>query len=193
MKAAQSQRFFLMSLIVSLALLSSACGEGVRRSGIPEGAQSVLDASIEDIDAGRYEKLYYEAADEWRKDATLDESKATFQKLQDKLGKVRVRGMMGEGESKDDVFVVRTRFKLLGDGPVKQPALQRDPVRPPQRVRVDRPGLGRPARRRARAVDRLAGVLPRLDRRCAPRLGPARRAASADRYARARSQPCRRA
>jgi len=93
MKAAQSQRFFLMSLIVSLALLSSACGEGVRRSGIPEGAQSVLDASIEDIDAGRYEKLYYEAAGEWRKDATLEESKATFQKLQDKLGKVRVRNL----------------------------------------------------------------------------------------------------
>jgi hypothetical protein len=43
------------------------------------------------------------------------------------LGKVRMRGMMGQdGESKEDVFVVRTRFKLFGDGPVKQPALQRD-------------------------------------------------------------------
>ena len=43
-----------------------------------------------------------------------------------RLGKVRMRGMMGQGESKDDVFVVHTRFKLMGDGPVKQPALQRD-------------------------------------------------------------------
>jgi hypothetical protein len=43
------------------------------------------------------------------------------------LGKVRVRGMFGQdGESKGDVLVVRTRFKLFGDGPVKQPALQRD-------------------------------------------------------------------
>ncbi len=84
-----------MLALVSVAACVSvwACGEGVRRSGIPAGAQSVLDASIEDIDAGRYEKLYYEAADEWRKDATLDESKATFQKLQDKLGKVRVRNL----------------------------------------------------------------------------------------------------
>jgi len=84
-----------MLALVSVAACVSvwACGEGVRRRGIPAGAQSVLDASIEDIDAGRYEKLYYEAADEWRKDATLDESKATFQKLQDKLGKVRVRNL----------------------------------------------------------------------------------------------------
>jgi hypothetical protein len=93
MKAIPVQRFLLGSLIVLGSLLPSACGEGVRRSGIPAGAQSVLDASIEDIDAGRYEKLYYEAADEWRKDATLDESKATFQKLRDKLGKVRVRNL----------------------------------------------------------------------------------------------------
>jgi hypothetical protein len=44
-----------------------------------------------------------------------------------RLGKVRMRGMLGQvGESKDEVFVVHTRFKLLGEGPVKQPALQRD-------------------------------------------------------------------
>ena len=37
-----------------------------------------------------------------------------------RLGKVRIRGMMGQdGESKEDVFVVHTRFKLLGAGPVK--------------------------------------------------------------------------
>ena len=54
--------------------------------------------------------------------------------------------------------------RRVPDEPV-QPALQRDPVRAAERVRVDRPGLGRAARRRAGAVDRLAGVLPRLDRR----------------------------
>jgi len=74
-----------------LMLLSAACSQGVRRSGMPAGAQAVLDSSIADIDAGRYEKLYHEAADEWRNDTTLDESKATFQKLHDRLGKVRTR------------------------------------------------------------------------------------------------------
>ena len=65
---------------------------------MPAGAQSVLDTSIEDIDAGRYEKLYHEAADEWRNDATLDESKATFERLRDKLGKVRTRNLQSARE-----------------------------------------------------------------------------------------------
>jgi len=81
-----------------LILLSSACSHSVRRSGMPPGAQTVLDASIEDIDAGRYEKLYHEAADEWRNDTTLDESKATFQKLHDRLGKVRTRDLQSVRE-----------------------------------------------------------------------------------------------
>jgi Protein of unknown function (DUF4019) len=80
-------------------LLSSACSsQGIRRSGMPAGAQTVLDTSIEDIDAGRFEKLYHEAADEWRNDTTLDESKATFQKLHDKLGRVRSRDLQNVRE-----------------------------------------------------------------------------------------------
>ncbi len=58
---------------------------------MPAGAQKVLDASIEDIDAGRYEKLYQEAADEWRQSATLEQSEATLKTLHEKLGAVRVR------------------------------------------------------------------------------------------------------
>jgi hypothetical protein len=45
-----------------------------------------------------------------------------------RLGKIRMHGMMGQdGESKEDVFTVKTRFKLLDASvPVKQFALQRD-------------------------------------------------------------------
>ena len=81
-----------------LVILSAACNQGVRRSGMPAAAQTVLDTAIEDIDAGRYEKLYHEAADEWRNDTSLDESKATFQKLHDKLGKVRTRDLQNVRE-----------------------------------------------------------------------------------------------
>ena len=81
------------TLVLGVLALSFACSEGTRRYGIPAGAQAVLDTSIEDIDAGRYEKLYQEAADEWRNQATLDESKATFQTLRDKLGRVRTRNL----------------------------------------------------------------------------------------------------
>jgi hypothetical protein len=87
MKARRGVLIFLGAAV----LFSLSCSASVRRSGIPAGAQTALDAAIEDIDAGRYDKLYQEAADQWRNQATLDESKATFQKLRDKLGNARTR------------------------------------------------------------------------------------------------------
>jgi hypothetical protein len=93
MKGTRSPRLSRLLPVAVLAFLSFACGEGRRHYGIPAGAQAVLDTSIEDIDAGRYEKLYLEAADEWRNSATLDESKATFKTLRDKLGSVRTRNL----------------------------------------------------------------------------------------------------
>jgi hypothetical protein len=110
--------------IAVLVVISSACSQSTRRSGMPAGAQSVLDTSIEDIDAGRYEKLYHEAADEWRNDATLDESKATFQRLRDKLGKVRTRNLQSAREEQTStapvaghsvVVLYQTSFER-GDG-----------------------------------------------------------------------------
>jgi Protein of unknown function (DUF4019) len=92
-----TRKLYLLGVGI-FVLLSAGCSQGLRHSGMPAGAQTVLDTSIEDIDAGRYEKLYHEAADEWRNAATLDESKATFQKLHDKLGKVRTRDLQSVRE-----------------------------------------------------------------------------------------------
>jgi len=78
-------------LIFGLVISCAACSQTARRSGMPAGAQTVLDASIEDLDAGRYEKLYQEAADEWRQSATLEQSEATLKTLREKLGNARVR------------------------------------------------------------------------------------------------------
>jgi hypothetical protein len=95
----QTRAPLLTLLATVLLLFTFACNSrNIRRSGMPAAAQTVLDASIEDIDAGRYEKLYHEAADEWRNDTTLDESKATFQKLHDKLGKVHTRDLQSVRE-----------------------------------------------------------------------------------------------
>ena len=86
----ESRTFFVCaSLFVVLGL--SSCNAGMRRSGIPAAAQAALQTAIEDIDAGRYDKLYQEASDEWRNQSSLEESKATLQKLRDKLGNARTR------------------------------------------------------------------------------------------------------
>ncbi len=86
----RSRKSFV-DLAALLLIFSFACNQGARRNGMPAGVQAALDAAIEDIDAGHYEKLYNEAADEWRKASTLDQSKATFKTLHDKLGNVRNR------------------------------------------------------------------------------------------------------
>jgi hypothetical protein len=83
-----------IALATSLLLaFSIACRHQTRRSGIPSAAQTVLDTAIQDIDAGRYERLYNDAGDEWRKDSTLEESKATLQRLHDKMGRAQVRNL----------------------------------------------------------------------------------------------------
>ena len=81
----------LTALVLVLNLMLSGCSAGARRSGIPADAQSVLDSALEDIDAGRYDKVYQEAADEWRNQVTQDESRAKLQAVRDSMGKVRTR------------------------------------------------------------------------------------------------------
>ena len=88
----QSRHCFVYSATLFGLLACLACNTGVRRSGIPAGAQTALDAAIEDIDAGRYDKLYDEASDEW-KHQSVDQSKTTLQTLRDKLGRARTRDL----------------------------------------------------------------------------------------------------
>ena len=44
-----------------------------------------------DIADGNYEKIYTEAAEEWRQAATLEQSNATLKTLKDRLGNVKGR------------------------------------------------------------------------------------------------------
>src|ERR1044072_3522765 len=97
----KQQRVFIVCALAFLSL-SIACGQRTRHAGISSDAQTVLDTAIQDIDAGRYEKLYNEAADEWRKDATLEDSKATLQRLRDKLGQARVHNLDTAREERTD-------------------------------------------------------------------------------------------
>jgi hypothetical protein len=101
------RRFSVCFAAVVLACASTACSRQIRRSGMPADARTALDTAIDDIDAGRYEKLYREAAEEWRNQVPLEESKATFQKLRDKLGKVRSRDLQTMREEQTSTGPVR--------------------------------------------------------------------------------------
>lgn len=106
----RSTWFFVITVFI---LISLACSQAVRRSGVPAGAQAALDKSLEDIDAGRYEKLYHEAADEWRNESTLDESKATFQRLRDKLGQIRTRSLQSAREEQTSTAPIKGHSVLV--------------------------------------------------------------------------------
>jgi len=79
-------------LILAAVLLGTlSCSGGPRRNGISPAAQTVLDTAIQDIDAGNYDKLYQEAADEWRSQVTLEESRVKMTQMRDAMGKVKTR------------------------------------------------------------------------------------------------------
>jgi uncharacterized protein DUF4019 len=92
MKAAMTPLILLLMLLILGSAVS--CRQETHHSGIPPAAQATLDSAMQDIDAGRYEKLYNDAADEWRKDSTLDESKATLQRVREKLGRPQGRSLI---------------------------------------------------------------------------------------------------
>ena len=86
-------------VVCSFFLLGSLCCSGSeRRSGIPPAAQTVIDSAMADIDASRFDKLYQEAADEWRNQSSAEDSRAKLQALRDTLGQARTRALQNARE-----------------------------------------------------------------------------------------------
>jgi len=77
-------------LIFNFAFFAG-CALKANRGGIPPQAQATIDVVSADIAEGRYEKIYTEAADEWRQATTLEQSNATLKTLKEKLGNVKSR------------------------------------------------------------------------------------------------------
>jgi hypothetical protein len=84
--------------VLLLLLMATGCALKANRGGVPPEAQAVIDTTTSDISEGRYEKIYNEAAEEWRQATTLDESNATFKSLSGKLGGVKGRSFHSASE-----------------------------------------------------------------------------------------------
>ena len=69
----------------------TGCALKASRNGFPPQAQEAIDGISNDIAEGSYEKIYAEAAEEWKQASTLEQSNATFKRLKDKLGNVKGR------------------------------------------------------------------------------------------------------
>jgi hypothetical protein len=84
-----------LSLLLALAALLSpltGCSIDERQSGIPAAAQDTINIVTEDFNSGRFDKIYGEAAEEWRSRVTEEQSRETFRTLKERLGAIRERG-----------------------------------------------------------------------------------------------------
>lgn len=101
-RRARSSRLltFLGALVLlSFVLSTASCGVGQKRSGLPPGTQSSIDGITNDMARGDYEKIYAEAADEWRRTVTAEESRANLQRVRTRLGQVLSRAQVSAQES----------------------------------------------------------------------------------------------
>jgi len=106
-------------VVVLLLLPAFACGLNTERRSIPAEVEAAVDAVSEDIATDRYDKIYNEASDLWRQDASLEQSISAFKTLKTKLGKVQDRTVHSATEQhnsggplKGDAFIITYQTKF---------------------------------------------------------------------------------
>ena len=67
-----------------------ACRQDAERGRVPTEVQEVVTNVGEQIAQERYEQIYNESSELWKKDVTLEQSNEVFKTLRTKLGKVEI-------------------------------------------------------------------------------------------------------
>jgi len=122
----------LAFLFVSLCWVACAANQGSR--SLPPEVESAIGTINDEIAAERYDKIYNDASDLWRQDATLEQSTATFKALRTKLGVVENRTLQSAteqqnsgGPMKGRAFIVAYRTKFQnGEGMETFTLVERD-------------------------------------------------------------------
>ncbi len=113
-----SRRILLVGLM--LAAMTCACGTANQGKRVPAEVEDVVLNIGSNIDQERYEQIYSDSADLWKRDATLEQSNEVFKTLRSKLGKVENRSLHSATEQqnsggplKGHIFILRyeTRFE----------------------------------------------------------------------------------
>ena len=90
-----------------------ACASNQERRSIPPEVESTIATISEEISAERYDKVYNEASELWRQDATLEESIATFKTLHTKLGLVENRMLQSATEQQNSSGPLKGRAYIV--------------------------------------------------------------------------------
>ncbi|HEU4507387.1 MAG TPA: DUF4019 domain-containing protein [Pyrinomonadaceae bacterium] len=109
----------VLFVIFSISIVS-ACRETTERGRVPSEVQEVVTTIGDLIAQERYEQIYNDSSDLWKRDVTLEQSNEVFKQLRTKLGKVENRTLNSATEQensggplKGHVFILsyQTRFE----------------------------------------------------------------------------------
>src|SRR5688500_19490873 len=94
-----SRRTHLICLL--RAAMACACGIANQGKRVPAEVEDVVTSIGSNIDQERYDQIYSDSADLWKRDATLDQSNEVFKTLRSKLGKVENRSLHSANEQQN--------------------------------------------------------------------------------------------
>ena len=84
-----------------LAATVSACGISNQRTRVPSEVEELVANIGSNIDQERYDQIYNDSSDLWKKDVTVDQSNEVFKTLRTKLGKVENRSLHSAAEQQN--------------------------------------------------------------------------------------------
>src|SRR5215217_4453483 len=102
---------FLIAFLPVLTL--PACRGDAERGRVPAEVQEVVTNVGDNIAQERYEQIYNESSDLWRKDVALEQSNEVFKTLQTKLGKVESRSLHSATEQQNSSGVLKGHVYIL--------------------------------------------------------------------------------
>ena len=118
------KRYLSIFLILLSSLTVAACRREAEGARVPTEVNEVVTNVGENIAQERYEQIYNESSDLWKKDVTLEQSNDVFKTLRTKLGKPESRTLHSATEQRNSggalkghVYILsyQTRFEQ-GDG-----------------------------------------------------------------------------
>ncbi|HYK19839.1 MAG TPA: DUF4019 domain-containing protein [Pyrinomonadaceae bacterium] len=112
-------------LIFAVSILTvSSCNQTTQSNRVPIEVEEVVNNVGDNIAQERYDDIYNDSSERWKKDVTLTQSNEVFKTLHEKLGKVQSRTLQSANEQqnssgalKGHVYILsyQTRFER-GDG-----------------------------------------------------------------------------
>jgi hypothetical protein len=108
-----SSTFSLSVLLISLSIFAGGCSVNQGGKTMPPEVESTIATINDEIAAERYNKVYEDAAELFRQDATLEQSVATFKTLRSKLGSVENRTLQSATEQQNSGGPLKGRLYIV--------------------------------------------------------------------------------